>query len=374
MNLTRTRAFSALMVLVLVAASCVGGTNAAARHRQASSGRPVPGSSTSPRAGPSLAPNSNPAVLPSSILIADHDNNRLVIVNPQGQVSWQFPNPGDLAPGQTFEVPDDAFFTPNGRQIVATQEDEQVISLIDVASHRMVWRYGTPGMRGSGPNQLSNPDDAIMLPGGQIILADIKNCRILILQPGRPDPVHQYGATTGSCGHAPPQHWASPNGAFPMTNGHYLVTEINSDWVDELGLDGRVGFSTHPPGEAYPSDTNEISPDVYLSVDYSTPGQIETFNSAGQLLWRFKPPGADALNKPSLALPLPNGDILANDDDNNRVIVVDPRTNAIVWQYGHTGVPGAAPGYLSDPDGVDFAPPHSLAITHASTMGQPPPG
>ena len=119
-----------------------------ASHRQTSSNRPVPGSSTSPRPGPSLAPGSNPAVLPSSILIADHDNNRLVIVNPQGQVTWQFPNPGDLAPGQTFEVPDDAFFTPNGKQIVATQEDDQVISLIDVAGHRIVWRYGTPGNAG----------------------------------------------------------------------------------------------------------------------------------------------------------------------------------------------------------------------------------
>jgi hypothetical protein len=24
------------------------------------------------------------------------------------------------------------------------------------------------------------------------------------------------------------------DGAFPMTNGHYLVTEINGDWADEM--------------------------------------------------------------------------------------------------------------------------------------------
>jgi outer membrane protein assembly factor BamB len=302
--------------------------------------------------GPGLQPGR--AAIP--VLIADHQNNRLVIVDPEGTVTWEFPQPGDLAPGQTFDLPDDAFFTPNGKQIVATQEDDQVVSLIDIASHRIVWRYGTPGVRGSGPNQLSNPDDAIMLPGGQVIAADIKNCRILILGAGEQSPVRQYGATT-TCGHAPPQLWGHPNGAFPMTNGHYLVTEINGDWVDELGLDGRVFFSTHPPGEAYPSDTNEISPNVYLSADYSTPGQIETFDSTGQLLWRFNPTGANALDKPSLALPLPSGDILANDDHNHRVIVVDPHTNTIVWQYGHTGVPGAAAGYLRDPDGVDLAPP-----------------
>ena len=53
------------------------------------------------------------------------------------------------------------------------------------------------------------------------------------------------------------------------------------------------------------------------------------------------------------------------------MIVIDPVTNRIVWQYGHTGVPGSAPGYLHDPDGVDLTPPDSLLITHAATMGRP---
>ena len=81
--------------------------------------------------------------------------------------------------------------------------------------------------------------------------------------------------------------------------------------------------------------------------------------------------GAQALNQPSLALPLPNGDILANDDKNDRVIVVDPRTNRIVWQYGHTGVPGSGEGFLSNPDGVDLAPPFSLATRFGAGLHAP---
>ncbi len=322
--------------------------------------------------GPNLAAGSVPSVLPGPVLIADHHNNRLLIVSPEGKVLWDFPQPGDLAPGQTFLVPDDAFFTPSGTQIVATQEDDHVISLIDVASKRIVWQYGTPGHPGSGPNQLWNPDDAMMMPDGKIIAADIKNCRILILQPQTQTPLDVYGTTTQDCLHNPPARWGSPNGAFPMMNGHYLITEINGDWVDELGLNGQVYFSTHPPGVAYPSDTNEVSPNVYLTTDYSDPGQVETFNSEGQLLWRYKPTGAAALNQPSLALPLPNGDVLCNDDWNHRVIVIDPRTDQVVWQYGHTGVAGNAPGYLNDPDGVDLVPPSSLTILHSSTMGEWP--
>ena len=156
-----------------------------------------------------------------------------------------------------------------------------------------------------------------------------------------------------------------------MANGHYLVTEINGDWVDELGLNGRVYWSAHPPGVTYPSDSNEIGANRYLTVDYSSPGQIVIFDKAGNLLWRFAPSGADALNHPSLGLPLPNGDILVNDDYNDRVIVINPHTNQVVWQYGHTNVPGTAPGYLHIPDGVDILPPDGLLGTHAATMGQP---
>ena len=313
-----------------------------------------------------LAPGSDPAALPGDVLIADHKNDRLLIVDPQGRIRWQFPQPGDLAKGQTFPVPDDAFFTPDGQQIVVTEEDASVISVIDIASRRIVYRYGVPWHPGSGANHVSNPDDAMMLPDGSLITADIKNCRVLLIGPPAHHPRRVIGHPGYGCWHSPPVTWGSPNGAFPMTNGKYLVTEINGDWVDGLSLSGHVSWSASPPGVAYPSDSNEIYPGRYLTVDYSAAGQVVEFTAAGQRLWRF-----GGLNHPSLGLPLPNGDILVNDDFNDRVIVIDPVTNRIVWQYGHKGVPGTAPGYLNHPDGVDLTPPNSLDITHAPTMGGP---
>ena len=73
----------------------------------------------------------------------------------------------------------------------------------------------------------------------------------------------------------------------------------------------------------------------------------------------------------SLAEVLPNGMVIANDDSNHHVIVVDPKTNRIVWQYGKTGKKGREPGRLNTPDGLDLAPPYSLLIQHAKTMGLP---
>src|SRR5262249_54056328 len=152
----------------------------------------------------------------------------------------------------------------------------------------------------------------------------------------------------------PPSHYGAPNGAFPMGHGQFLVTEIRDDWVDAIDLHGHVFWTTHPPGVIYPSDSNQIGPDRYLTVDYSAPGQIVVFDRQGRTVWRYRPGGAAALDHPSLALPLPNGDIVCNDDMNHRVIVVNPHTNRIVWQYGHTGVPGKSAGYLDNPDGIDL--------------------
>jgi hypothetical protein len=51
-------------------------------------------------------------------------------------------------------------------------------------------------------------------------------------------------------------------------------------------------------------------------------------------------------------------------------VVIDPRTNKIVWQYGHSDHAGTAAGYLNTPDGMDFIPaaadgtPDYAAVVH----------
>lgn len=334
--------------------------------------RTTPGGTVIPAVtGPShLAAGSDPTVLPGPIMIADKLNNRLLIIDPHGRILWQFPRPGDLTAAQSFKIPDDAFFTPDGRQIIATEEDDQVIRVIDISSHRIVYSYGTPGVPGSGPNQLDNPDDAMMSPNGDIYAPDIKNCRIIMIAKGAHTVSRQLGET-GTCVHGPPQTFGSPNGVFPMSNGSYLVTEINGSWVSQMSLSGQVAWTAHLPLVAYPSDSNQISQDRYLTVDYSSPGQIVIFDHTGKVFWQYAPSGNNALDKPSLALPLPNGDVLANDDANHRVIVVDPRTDRVVWQYGHTHVAGSDPGYLNNPDGVDLYPPHSLLTAGAISASGP---
>lgn len=104
--------------------------------------------------------------MPGTLLIADRANNRLLEVNAAKQIVWTFPRPGDLRPGQTFLGPDDAFFTPGGRTIITNQEEAQTLGLIDYRGHRLIWRYGHLGVRGSAPGYLNTPDGVDFHPAG----------------------------------------------------------------------------------------------------------------------------------------------------------------------------------------------------------------
>ena len=132
-----------------------------------------------------------------------------------------------------------------GSEVVVTQEDDFVISVVDVTHPGIVFRYGHPGEPGSEPGYLHNPDDAMLTPGGAILSADIKNCRIVVIRPPAHRVAQQLGET-GNCTHELGVSYGSPNGAFPMSNGDTVVTEINGDWIDVLRPRWEAGHG-HPP-------------------------------------------------------------------------------------------------------------------------------
>ena len=148
------------------------------------------------------------------------------------------------------------------------------------------------------------------------------------------------------------------------------MSEINGSWIDEYTQKGALVWTVHMPTVNYPSDPQQLGPDLYLMTDYDPPaeGRILEFTREGQISWIYDAQSGDAaLKKPSLAERLPNGLIMVNDDYRNRVVVIDPTTDSIVWQYGITDVSGTAPGMLSIPDGFDNLLANGTTPTHPQT-------
>jgi hypothetical protein len=286
------------------------------------------------------------------LLVADSGSNELLLLNPSNQIIWTYPSATAPAPIGGFNYPDDAFFADHGTAIVMNMEDYQEVVKVAYPSGTVLWTYGHPGIAGDAPGYLDTPDDAYQLKSGQISVADIANCRVLIINPD--GTIAAQIGTTRVCTHSPPHYLAAPNGDTPLADGTILISEIGGSWVSDYSTAGALVWSAHLD-LSYPSDPQQIGPDEYMISGYTSPGQIAEFNSQGVITYRYDvASGPGELNHPSLAELLPSGVFMLNDDQNDRMLAIDPATEAAVWQYGVQGVPGPAPGMLDSPDGFDF--------------------
>jgi hypothetical protein len=281
--------------------------------------------------------------VPGYMMIADRNNNRIIIVSPSKKIVWQKTGLHD---------PDDAFFTPGYTAISTNEEFNQTMALIGVRSHRIEWSYGHADVRGSSPGYLANPDDAYLLPNGLMQVADIENCRVVWVN--RAKKIVRSVGHAGSCAHDPPRSLSSPNGDTPLPDGGVLVTEIGG-WVDRIGPDGKLVYVVRTP-TTYPSDAQLLPNGNILVAGFNTPGRVDEITPTGRIVWTYAPTGTWSLDRPSLAVRWPNGMIAITDDWHHRVLVVDPHTKRVVWSYGHLNAPGIAPGYLNKPDGLDLLP------------------
>ncbi len=196
-----------------------------------------------------------------------------------------------------------------------------------------------------------------MLADGKFITADIRNCRILIIDPKDNSISTQWG-TPGKCRHNPPHELGHPNGATPLENGDILVTEIAGAWISRITREGNVLWGVKAPNIRYPSDAfMTVNGKQVIVADFWKPGRIVIFDPATRKIsWEyFVKEGDKMLDHSSIARELPDtGDIFVVDDLRDRVMVIDRKTKEIIWQYGVTDTKGNTPGYLFYPDGFDI--------------------
>ena len=291
--------------------------------------------------------------LPYPVIIADRRNNRLIQITPDKRIVWEFPSPS-LA---VYRGNEDVNFSPDGKRLAISEEDNYDLHIVDYEQRALTWTYGVPDTRGHKDGHLNYPDDAHLLADGMFTTADIRNCRILIIDPATNKVVTEWGKA-GKCNHNPPHELAWPNGVTPMENGDLLVSEISGSWISRITREGKVLWSRKAPNVRYPSDAfPTVDGKQVIVADFSKPGRIVIFDPAtGKITWEYMvKEGEKMLDHPSLARELPDtGDIIVVDDLRDRILVIDRKTKEFIWQYGKTDTKGFAPGLLNYPDGFDL--------------------
>lgn len=302
-----------------------------------------------------LAEGSDPKVTSFSFLIADRANDRLIELDPLGRVTWEFPRSGDLGPGQTFKGPVDPSYTPDGKHVIVSHPDEGVVTEIDLVTNKISWGHGKPGKPGSGPGELNGPRGAVATIGGQVVIADSKNCRVLVVN--RDNSIASEFGKVGQCKHGEGT-LGTPISAQPLANGRLLVTEATGAWVNEMTMDGVVLTPTRIPNVKNPGYSSQMKDGSFLTSSVAKPGKLVAFDKKAKTIWSFgEQKGPAVMAEPSFAMELPSGLIAVTDTGNHRMFLLDRKTGKILWQYGTTSASGRGPGQLNRPEGVAVVPP-----------------
>jgi hypothetical protein len=237
-------------------------------------------------------------------LIADQFNNRVIEVDSNGEIVWQFGRgPADFSPASIIGVNDAQRVgnltlmagtgTPGGQPEAPNCTDangcpDNRVLLVNRAGH-IVWQYGQFGPGGNGPNQLNTPVQNTWLPNRHVLITDQGNARIIEVRVSDKHIVWEYDGLN------------NPNCAELLENGHILICDENNNQA--------------------------------LEVTHTTPSTIiHTYTMAGGMLF----------SGVAFASRLPNGHTLITDSGNARIVETD-ENGTVFWQYFTNTDPNSNP-------------------------------
>lgn len=213
-------------------------------------------------------------------------DNRVIIVNQQGNIVWQYGKAGVTGAGpDELNVPTSAIQLPNHDILITDQGNDRVIEVN--LNHQIVWQYGINGVAGKGFDELNTPNSAELLPNGHILIADEGN-----------------------------------NRTIEVTMSHKIV------WQDSQGLFLVAFASRLPNGNTLITDSGnnriiEVTPAKIIVFQYFT-NSSENSNPSPN---------------PTNAVMLRDGNFIIADQFNDRVLIINSQKQT-VFQYGMTNVIG----------------------------------
>jgi hypothetical protein len=120
--------------------------------------------------------------------------------------------------------------------LITDQANERVIE-VTFLTKQIAWQYGTTGVSGNGPNQLNNPNCALLLENGHVLICDENNNRAIEVTHTNPSQiVWQYGSGNPNIN----QPVSGVAFASRLENGNTLITDSNHSRIVEIDPNKNV--------------------------------------------------------------------------------------------------------------------------------------
>lgn len=172
-----------------------------------------------------------------NILITDTSNHRIIEVNDKREIVWQYGN-FDRGTGHNWlDSPQGSSLTASPRQILIADTGNHRVIIVDKATKNIVWQYGTTASAGVSYNHLNLPNAAREIFGGNILITDSANHRVIEIDRKTRKIVWQYG--NGEAGSGFDElNW--PYNAYRLPNGNTFITDSDNHRVIEVDHYHRI--------------------------------------------------------------------------------------------------------------------------------------
>jgi hypothetical protein len=172
-----------------------------------------------------------PGVPSGHVLITDQANERIIEVNLNKEIVWQYPDPSDTNPADLLSNPNSAELLENGHILISDENNNRAI---EVNRAHVILHTFTVGGTASGVAFSSR------LENGDTLLTDSNNSRIVEVD-GNDNIVWEYFTNTDAnsnnnrVGGGP-----LPTRAVRLRNGHTLISDQYNHRVIEVNHDKQI--------------------------------------------------------------------------------------------------------------------------------------
>lgn len=227
--------------------------------------------------------------------------------SPPGRLDW--PAGVERLPNGNTLITDAGYWSGQGSEIIE----------VDLLGN-IVWSYN---------KDLRFAHSAKLIPGGNILVTDTSNNRILLINRDAKIVLssEEWGDGTGKLSDGSKLFY--PNNAHQLPTGHFVITDRNNDRVIVVDKAGKIIRSF--TGLKHPHN-GKVLVNGNLLFANSDANMVQELDPNGNVIWSYGDGRPEILNWPRDANRLDNGNTLITDSKNHRVLEVTPECE-IAWLY-----------------------------------------
>lgn len=225
------------------------------------------------------------------ILVTDERGNRVLIINAEGEITWEYGKFGTL---QANKLKNPKFANFAGQNILITDTGNSQV--LEVNSKKdTVWQFGT-GEAGYSSQTLDSPSSCTKLQNGNYLISDTGNKRVIEVNPvgqivwqyGDLKDTKMFGKSLFSLVGKTTYQLFTPVSAQRLDNGNTLISDIGNKKIIEITADKKTVWQ-FPPKKTDKKDfegANFVFRNPNGNTVY-TLDKVYEVNQDGILVWHY---------------------------------------------------------------------------------------